>query len=224
MNVSWFKTAAGAAVPAVSAVRRVRGQDIPCSEGGQCAGAISHRSWLRFNDVDFGAGTETVEIRAAAGAGGIVELRLDNIEGELIGSCEVPVTGGGQEWRTFRIGIKKTAGKKTLSILFKQKPAVQYGPKDWGENTTIWAQFPGVNPNEANVEISVRPTVFTPTKTNIDYITLRGIQVAQRRHNMGRTDRRPNRVGHGLLVQGLDHRGQRNLQFPLQRHRTRQIL
>ena len=42
------------------------------------------------------------------------------------------------------------------------------------DTTTLWAQFPGVNPNEASVEINVRPTVFTPKKTGIHYITLRG--------------------------------------------------
>ncbi len=42
------------------------------------------------------------------------------------------------------------------------------------QNTTIWAQFKGVNPNEQAVEINVRQTVFYPEKTGIDYITVRG--------------------------------------------------
>lgn len=50
------------------------------------------------------------------------------------------------------------------------------------DDTTIWAQFPGVDPNgvgpngakTASVEINVRKTVFTPEKTGVDYITLRG--------------------------------------------------
>ena len=42
------------------------------------------------------------------------------------------------------------------------------------ENTTIWAQFKGVNPNEQQVEINVRRTVFYPEKTGINYITVRG--------------------------------------------------
>ena len=42
------------------------------------------------------------------------------------------------------------------------------------ENTTIWAQFKGVNPNEQLVEINVRRTVFYPEKTGINYITVRG--------------------------------------------------
>ena len=41
-------------------------------------------------------------------------------------------------------------------------------------NTTIWAQFKDVNPNEAEVEINVRRTVFYPDKPNINYITVRG--------------------------------------------------
>lgn len=42
------------------------------------------------------------------------------------------------------------------------------------EKTTIWAQFKGVNPNEQQVEINVRQTVFYPAKTGINYITVRG--------------------------------------------------
>ncbi|MGH9159539.1 MAG: right-handed parallel beta-helix repeat-containing protein [Vicinamibacteraceae bacterium] len=41
-------------------------------------------------------------------------------------------------------------------------------------NTTIWAQFEDVNPNEAEVEINVRQTVLYPDEPGIDYITVRG--------------------------------------------------
>ena len=44
-------------------------------------------------------------------------------------------------------------------------------------NTVIHAQFPGVDPNAAQVEINVRPTVFTPAQTNINYLTLRGFDL-----------------------------------------------
>ena len=42
------------------------------------------------------------------------------------------------------------------------------------DQTTIWAQFGGVNPNEQLVEINVRRTVFYPEKTGINYLTVRG--------------------------------------------------
>ncbi len=41
-------------------------------------------------------------------------------------------------------------------------------------DTTIWAQFKGVDPNRQRVEINVRQTVFFPEKTGINYITVRG--------------------------------------------------
>ena len=46
-------------------------------------------------------------------------------------------------------------------------------PADDG-NTSIWAQFKGVNPNEVEVEINVRQSVFYPEATGINYITVRG--------------------------------------------------
>jgi len=45
------------------------------------------------------------------------------------------------------------------------------------ETTTIWAQFKGVDPNEAEVEINVRQAVFYPEKPGINYITVRGFSM-----------------------------------------------
>lgn len=42
------------------------------------------------------------------------------------------------------------------------------------ENTTLWAQFKGVNPNEQLVEINVRQTVFYPAESGRNFITVRG--------------------------------------------------
>ncbi len=51
--------------------------------------------------------------------------------------------------------------------------ALWFGQVD-EKNTTIRAQFKGVNPNQQLVEINVRQTVFYPQKTGINYITVRG--------------------------------------------------
>jgi len=52
--------------------------------------------------------------------------------------------------------------------------ALWFGQVD-KENTTIWAQFKAVNPNEQLVEINVRRTVFYPEKPGMNYITVRGL-------------------------------------------------
>ncbi|WP_282147655.1 DUF1565 domain-containing protein [Algibacter lectus] len=46
------------------------------------------------------------------------------------------------------------------------------------ETTTIYANFQDKNPNKELVEINVRPTVFFPKKTGINYITVRGFKMA----------------------------------------------
>jgi hypothetical protein len=47
------------------------------------------------------------------------------------------------------------------------------------DETTIWANFQGADPNEELVEINVRRSVFYPTEHHIDYITVRGFELAQ---------------------------------------------
>lgn len=45
--------------------------------------------------------------------------------------------------------------------------------------TTLWAQFPGVDPNRQRVEINVRQTVFYPDQVGRNFITVRGFILCQ---------------------------------------------
>jgi alpha-N-arabinofuranosidase len=45
--------------------------------------------------------------------------------------------------------------------------------------TFILAQFPGADPNKELVEVNVRRTVFYPSKTGVNYITVRGFVLEQ---------------------------------------------
>jgi len=47
------------------------------------------------------------------------------------------------------------------------------------QTTTIWANFHGFDPNKEFVEINVRPAVFFPKKTGINYITVSGFIMSQ---------------------------------------------
>ncbi len=169
VNIAKIKPAAGAAVAGGEPSFRYGGKAAGCSEGGTCSGFIQNGHWLRFDNVDFGATSDSIDLRAAAqpGAGGRVELRLDNPEGELLGTCDIPSTGDWQKWQTFTAKTKPLSGKKTLCLVFKN-PKVDAG------STTIFAQFPGVNPNEQAVEINKHQTVFYPSRNFINYLTVRG--------------------------------------------------
>jgi hypothetical protein len=47
------------------------------------------------------------------------------------------------------------------------------------DTTTIWANFQGADPNAELVEINVRRSVFYPVDTHLDFITVRGFELAQ---------------------------------------------
>jgi alpha-N-arabinofuranosidase len=65
-----------------------------------------------------------------------------------------------------------------LGDVLKSAGKTQLWFAEAGSNTTsIWAQFKGVDPNERSVEINVRQTVFTPEKTGVDYLTVRGFDL-----------------------------------------------
>jgi alpha-L-arabinofuranosidase len=56
--------------------------------------------------------------------------------------------------------------------------ALWFGQVD-KDNTTLWAQFKGIDPNEQLVEINVRRTVFYPDQPGRNYITVRGFTLSQ---------------------------------------------
>ena len=51
-----------------------------------------------------------------------------------------------------------------------------YAQQD-GDETVIYANFQGKNPNEENVEINVRRECFMPSETGIGYITVSGFNI-----------------------------------------------
>jgi len=184
LNVAWLRPGEGSGntgrTPAASFSSQHGIQTAPCSEGGECIGWIEHGDWARYERVDFGHGAERIEIRAASETtGGIIEVRLDTAEGELLGTCAVPNTGGWQSWSSFHVKTRPMSGVKTLCLVFRSPRSEAVDTPLWfaqvdSSNTTIWAQFKGVNPDEAEVEINVRRTVFYPDKPGVNFLTVRG--------------------------------------------------
>jgi alpha-L-arabinofuranosidase len=184
LNVAWLRVADDSGksprIPATSLAVRNGTTNAPCAEGGECLGWVMAGDWVRYERVYFKEGAAQVEIRvASASEGGLIELRLDGPEGELLGTCAVSNTGGWQSWTTHKTPIKPVSGVKTLCLVFRSPRPSALNPQLWfarvdGTNTTIWAQFKGVNPNERLVEINDRRTVFYPDQPGRNFITVRG--------------------------------------------------
>ena len=84
-------------------------------------------------------------------------------------------------------------------------------------NTTIWAQFNTLDPNQAPVEINVRQTVFYPSKP-ASTTSPSAASRLRMRPPTGRPNRRANRRHWPALEQRLDHRAQSGPQFRLLRN------
>lgn len=73
------------------------------------------KSWVQFNDVDFGRGAqESIQVRALAPGGGALEVRLDKADGPVLGRVQVDK---GSAWRVASVAAKDVpAGVHNLII------------------------------------------------------------------------------------------------------------
>lgn len=92
---------------------------------------ISNGDFIKVRSVDFGKGSKSFEASIASDTeGGIIEIRLDNPTGTLLGSCQVKNTGGLQKWATISCKTAKTNGVHDVYFIFKSKEGQQFN-FDW---------------------------------------------------------------------------------------------
>lgn len=85
---------------------------------GESIGSIRNGAWTKYQGIDL-TGINSVELTASSdGVGGTVEFRLDAIDGELIGSVDVAVTGGWGNWQTFSANVSRVTGTHAIYTVF----------------------------------------------------------------------------------------------------------
>ncbi|RCX14837.1 dockerin type I repeat protein [Anaerobacterium chartisolvens] len=90
-----------------------------CSEGGQNIGYIENGDYAVYKGINFGSNTTGFQARVASGAsGGNIEIRLDSINGPLVGTCAVTGTGGWQTWADAKCNISGASGTHDLYLKF----------------------------------------------------------------------------------------------------------
>jgi len=82
--------------------------------------SMKNKSWVCFYNFDFGAGAASFEIEvASAGKGGLIELRVDSPDGQIIGSTAVSNTGGEKaRWKKQTGPIMNVSGVHDLYMVF----------------------------------------------------------------------------------------------------------
>lgn len=98
--------------------------------------------WLKYEEVNFGKGTSQITFTSMTESfGGHIEIRLNEPDGDILGTCQVDFTGARWAgWKEFSVDIKETSGIHTLYLLFKDKPEPEPNTKE----VIIWAQFKDV--------------------------------------------------------------------------------
>ena len=91
------------------------------AEGNIFMGAIDHDGFLRFNRVRLD-GIDRINAKvASAGAGGVIEVRRDRTDGDLIGQATVRVNGHWEEFYDLQIPLEASEGFHDLFLVFKNE-------------------------------------------------------------------------------------------------------
>ncbi len=120
-----------APLSALNPYRRVEAETMAWADGlktarsektGMYVTEIHDTDYLKLRNVDFAEGASRFEASVASiYRGGTIELRLDSLEGTLIGTCEVQSTGGHTEWKVASCDVQGAKGRHDLYMVFRGK-------------------------------------------------------------------------------------------------------
>lgn len=82
---------------------------------------IHSGDWAAYKYLDFGSEhiTRFVCRAGSLAYGGVIEIHLDQPDGEIIGECLVPHTGGWQRWATLNCSVTTVKGIHAVYLVFK---------------------------------------------------------------------------------------------------------
>ena len=96
----------------------------PCSDegGGNNVGSISDGDWCRYDGLTLGTGALfSARVARPSGRPAVrMEIRTGSVGGTLIGSIDVPVTGGWQVWTTESTVLDPVVGSPPIYVVFVQ--------------------------------------------------------------------------------------------------------
>jgi arabinoxylan arabinofuranohydrolase len=92
----------------------------PCNKGGMNVCNLGDGDFIRVRGVDFGKGAIHFEASVSSPMNdGEIEIRLDSLQGEKIGSLEVRNTGGKEVWEVQSCKIRETTEVHDLYFVIK---------------------------------------------------------------------------------------------------------
>ncbi|TDE14022.1 ThuA domain-containing protein [Jiangella asiatica] len=94
--------------------------------GNRMVGQIGHGDYLSFEPINL-RGVDQVDVRyASAGTGGTIELRVDAVDGPLVGSGRLEPTGDSYAFENVTIPVEDPGGSHELFLVFTNNPGDTY--------------------------------------------------------------------------------------------------
>lgn len=128
-------------VGAVCPFKRVEAETIAWSDGvksarrdsvGMVITHIHNTDYIRVRNVDFGDGAKRFTAAVASESkSGTIELRLDRLDGTLIGECQIGSTGGKDKWQQRSCQVQKIGGRHDLYLVFRGRHKAELFDFDW---------------------------------------------------------------------------------------------
>ena len=81
--------------------------------------AIHNGDYIKVQGVDFSKVAKSVDVCVASLNGGKIELHVDKIDGQIIGTVNINTSGEGDIWRTITTPVKIINGVHDLFFVFK---------------------------------------------------------------------------------------------------------
>jgi arabinoxylan arabinofuranohydrolase len=81
--------------------------------------SINNGDYMKVQGVDFFAGSRSIDVNVASLHGGKIELHIDKIDGPLLGTIEINVSGEGDIWKTITTPVKNIKGVHDLYFVFR---------------------------------------------------------------------------------------------------------
>ncbi len=89
-------------------------------DGTANLGFIRDGSYAVYRTLDFASGAAGFSVQEASNTeSGTIEIRIGSPTGKLLGSCEIPNTGGWQEYETFTCKLGDVSDVQDICLVFK---------------------------------------------------------------------------------------------------------
>ena len=142
-------------------------QTEPCAEGGLNVGYINDGDYAMYSAVDL-TGMNSVKARfATRNAGGSIEFRVDAVDGDLLGTMDIPATGDWQNWETDSINIQSVTGTHDVYLIFKGGDSYLYNLNWFGfsEESNVVTNLKGVLTSPLSIHPNPSTGIFNLSKT-----------------------------------------------------------